>query len=271
MESNRYFTIKKPDNSFLSTIIDYYFYVEASVEELRFQQEVTLPFPRLNFLYFFEHPFLITNEALGESIELNMVISRMTTDIITIKPTGDRVKIIGAHILPHGLAFFTKVPISQMPWIINTKQLFGNIAVNFEKKIAKCNSKEQMFYVVEKTFLDNLIAIKLPVVTPAIEMIENLKGDVFVNELAEIFKVSDRTIRNHFYEYLGCSPKEYIRLVKLKNVAYQMKHTEYSLTDIAHENNFADQAHFINEIKNVTGMQPKQLKKEIPDFRFLQF
>jgi AraC-like DNA-binding protein len=83
--------------------------------------------------------------------------------------------------------------------------------------------------------------------------------------------VSERTLRNHFYEYVGCSPKEYIRLVKLRQVAYQMKYSKNSLTDIAYDNNYADQAHFIHDVKNFTGMSPKQLKKEIPGFRFLQF
>jgi len=83
--------------------------------------------------------------------------------------------------------------------------------------------------------------------------------------------VSDRTIRNHFYDHIGCSPKEYLRIVKLKQIAIQLMHSKDSLTHIAYDNNYFDQAHFIREVKNITGQSPSQLKKEMPNFRFLQF
>lgn len=91
------------------------------------------------------------------------------------------------------------------------------------------------------------------------------------NHFALAINVSDRTIRNHFYEYIGCSPKEYLRIVKLKQVAYELKHSQKSLTHIAYENNYFDQAHFIHEIKDITGQSPNELRKKIPNFRFLQF
>jgi AraC-like DNA-binding protein len=271
MLKDKFFTIQKPLNHFLSTIVDYYFHVDASVNELAFQQELVIPFPRLNFLYFFNHPFLITNHTQKRSVSANMVISRMTTDNITIQPQSDRVKIVGAHVYPHCLAYLTIEPVTQLSWLIDTESLFKTTAINFKEKIDKCSTIQQMFDIVEKTFLDNVLVRDLSLISKAIEQVEKSKGDIQIKALSEKISVSERTIRNHFYEYVGCSPKEYIRLVKLRQVAYQMKYSKNSLTDIAYDNNYADQAHFIHDVKNFTGMSPKQLKKEIPGFRFLQF
>ena len=271
MDTDNYFTIQKPLNHFLSTIVDYYFHVDASVSELAFQQEFIIPFPRLNFLYFFNHPFLITNHTQNQSVSVNMVISRMTTDNITVQPQTDRVKIVGAHVLPHCLAYLIKEPVGQLPWMIDTEKLFKTTAVFFRTKIETCTTVEQMFHLIEKTFLDSILVRDLTLISKAVEEIEKSNGDIRLKALSEKLSVVKRTLRNHFYEYVGCSPKEYIRLVKLRHVAYQMKHSENSLTDIAYDNNYADQAHFIHEVKNMTGKSPKQLKKEIPGFRFLQF
>lgn len=128
-----------------------------------------------------------------------------------------------------------------------------------------------MFDEVETVFLDNILIRDLSLITKAIELIEINSGHLEITELSKRLGVSDRTIRNHFYNCIGCSPKEYFRIVKLKQIAYQLKHSESSLTDIAYDNNYFDQAHFIREVKGITGQSPNQLRKEIPNFRFLQF
>ena len=271
MNTDNYFIKRKPINAFLATLVDYYFHIDISVSQLRFVQEAVIPYPRLNFLYFFNHPFLVTNYTLNEAVALNMAISRITTDQITIQPQTDWVKIIGAHIHPHCLAYFTKQPIHNMPWLVNTIDLFGKIATDFQKQIENCSQADQMFNEVEKVFLDNILVRDLSLITNAIELIEKSAGDIQMAELSKQLSVSDRTIRTHFDNHVGCSPKELIRLVKLKQIAFQMKYSGDSLTSIAYDNNYFDQAHFIHEVKKLTGSSPNKLKKEIPDFRFLQF
>jgi AraC-like DNA-binding protein len=271
MNMHDYFIIGKPINQFLSTLVDYYFHIDTPVNKLSLNGEYIIPFPRITFGYFFNHPFLATNHTLNQSVSVNMAISRISTHKITVQPQADRIKIIGAHVRPFGLAYLTKHPIHTMPWLINTIDLFGKTATDFQQKMESCNKAEQMFSEVEKIFLDNILIRDLSLITKAVECIDKSRGNIQIAELANSLGVSGRTIRNHFYDHVGCSPKEYIRLVKLKQVSYQMMHSDESLTAIAYDNDYFDQAHFIHEIKNVTGKSPNELRKEIPHFRFLQF
>lgn len=271
MEIDKYFTIRKPYNSFLSDIVEYYFYVDVPVSQLTDQAEFMIPFPRITFGYLFDHPFTVINHTLNTSKLVNIAISRISTQKITVQPSTERIKILGAHVKPFGLAYFTKKPINSLPWLVNTEELFGNIAKKFLRKVKACLDTEQMFDEVETVFLDNILIRDLSLITKAIELIEINSGHLEITELSKRLGVSDRTIRNHFYNYIGCSPKEYFRIVKLKHIAYQLKHSESSLTDIAYDNNYFDQAHFIREVKGITGQSPNQLRKEIPNFRFLQF
>ena len=158
-----------------------------------------------------------------------------------------------------------------MPWLINTVGLFQTRAIDFQQRIERCTEAQQMFNEVETMFLDNILARDLSLITKAIELIERSAGTIQITELARQVCVSDRTLRSQFHDHIGCSPKEYIRLVRLQQVAYQMRHSRNSLTAIAHDNDYFDQAHFIHEVRNITGMSPSQLRKEMPNLRFLQF
>lgn len=268
---NSDFVTQKPSNVYLQSLIEYYFFIDIAVEDLKLKSENVLPFPRITFGYFFDCPFLVTNHTLKESAVAEIVISRISTDKISIKPLTGRVKILGTHIKPYALAFFTDKNISDLPWLIKTPDLFQTRASLFVTTINKCTSLSQMFDEVESAFLDSLLTKDLSTIIKAVELIEQNNGDIEVSEISKHVGVSDRTLRNHFYRNIGCSPKEYIHLSKLKRIVHQMKNSDDLLTSISYAQNYSDQAHFTNSVKNITGFSPKEIREKIPDFRFLQF
>lgn len=265
------FIIQKPFNSHLQSLVDYYFFINIPVSELTLQEENVIPFPRITFGYFFEHPFAVTNHSTKETIKAEMIISRITTNQISVKPLTDSVKIIGAHVRPYTLAHLTNEHISEMPWLIKTEDLFGKNAQNFKDSINLCTSPKEMFVEVENIFLRTILVKDLSIITEAVHMIESQHGDISLSTLSDKIRISNRTLRNHFYKSIGCSPKEYIHLVKLKQAIYQMKYSTDSLTSVSYTQNYADQAHFTHTVKNIMGISPKKIRKQIPDFRFLQF
>ncbi|MBB6463507.1 helix-turn-helix domain-containing protein [Flammeovirga kamogawensis] len=266
------FIIHKPTNPLLESFVDYYFYVDISVKELALKDEYILPFPRITFGYFFDHPFLVTNNNINESQEIDMIISKISTNKITVKPISDRVRVIGAHVRPYALAALTETNISTLPWLIDTISLFKDKAKGFREKINNCKNPEEMFVEVDNIFFETQLPDKdLSTIINAVELIENNRGNIEITKVANTIGVSDRTLRNHFYKHVGCSPKEYINLLKLKQSVNQMKNEDESLTTITYAQNYSDQAHFTNSVKTITGYSPKEIQKKITDFRFLQF
>lgn len=268
---NNDFIMQKPANIFLRNLVDYYYFIDISVEELTLKNEHVLPFPRITFGYFFDYPFLVTNHTLNETAKADIVISRISTNKISVKPLTERVKILGAHIKPYALAFFTDENIAKLPWLIKTTDLFKDRAKSFIKTINKCSSPQQMFEEVESAFLDSLLTKDLSTIIQAIELIEKNNGNIEISEISKKIGITNRTLRNHFYKNIGCSPKEYIHLLKLKQSVFEMKNSADSLTSITYSQNYSDQSHFTNSVKNITGFSPKEIRKKIPDFRFLQF
>lgn len=235
------------------------------------QQEAVMPFPRITFGYFFDHPFWVTNHTDGETVKAEMVISRISTRQISVRPASDRVKILGAHVKPYTLAMLTRQNISELPWLIPTELLFGRQARDFKKRVDRCEEPGQMFAEVEKIFLKTLLQRDLSALIKAVETVEAQSGAITIARLAQEVGVSTRTLRNYFYKYIGCAPKEYLHLVKLKQAIYQMKNSADTLTGVGYDQQYADQAHFTNTVKNITGSSPKKIKEQLPDFRFLQF
>ncbi|MCQ9636346.1 AraC family transcriptional regulator [Chryseobacterium sp. WG23] len=268
---DEYISTRRPYNAFLASIVEDYFFMDIPVEALSGKTEFIVPFPRITFCYYFDRPFSLTNHNTQETVIEKIIITKVSTTQISILPTTDRVKILGTHIKPFALAYFTKQPIHKLPWLINTEDLFGDIAVKFQNKINVCTDPEQMFDVIEDIFLDNVLVRDLSLITRAVELIETSDTNLSIEELSSQLNTTERTLRNHFYEHIGCSPKEYLQIVKIKKVAYQLKYSDQSLTDIAFDNHYFDQAHFINDLKKITGYSPGELRKLIPNFRFLQF
>ena len=262
--------VHKPYNEHLKSLIDYYYFIDASVEDLQLASELLIPLPRITFRYFFEYPFEVTNHTINETAIADIVISRISTHKLSIKPLTDRVKILGAHIKPYALAFFTNQNISKLPWLIKTPDLFEHRAHLFMETVNACRSSQEMFDEVERAFLDTILNKDLSTIIKAVELIEMRNGDIEVAEVSRSVGVSNRTLRNHFYRNVGCSTKEYIHLSKLKKIVHQMRSSEDMLISISYSQNYYSQSHFTNSMKNITGLSPKEIRKKLPDFRFLQ-
>ncbi len=265
------FIIHHPANESLKAFVDYFFHINIPVSELKFNEEFIFPFPRITFGYFFQHPFEVRNHTNGKHAQAELIFSRVSTDQVSVRPVTDHIKIVGAHIKPYALALLSQNPVSDLPWLVQAEDLWEDFDPGLKDSLQQCSEPEEMFMILEQFFLDHILLRNLELITGAIDLIELNKGDISITELSDKLCVSVRTLRNHFYRSVGCSPKDYLLLVKLRQSIYQMKYSEDSLTSVSYQQHFADQAHFTHTMKNLLGSPPKLIRQKIPHFRFLQF
>jgi AraC-like DNA-binding protein len=84
-----------------------------------------------------------------------------------------------------------------------------------------------------------------------------------VKELADKVFWSSRQINRYFNEQFGISLKAYCNILRFKNSLHHIKDGQL-FPDL----DFADQAHFIKEVKRFSGVVPKELFKNRND-RFI--
>jgi AraC-like DNA-binding protein len=84
---------------------------------------------------------------------------------------------------------------------------------------------------------------------------------------ASLKHLSDETglhpvyLSSEFAKYFGVSFGEYLRRIKLEKARMMLLDTTRSITEIAYNNGFADQSHFIRNFKEVFGTTPLKFRK----------
>jgi AraC-like DNA-binding protein len=96
-------------------------------------------------------------------------------------------------------------------------------------------------------------------------LIYNSAGSMTVKELSEKVFWSSRQINRYFTEQFGITLKAYCNILRFRASFGHIKEGK-----LFPEQNFSDQAHFIKEIKKLSGVLPKELSKNKND-RFIQF
>jgi AraC-like DNA-binding protein len=89
------------------------------------------------------------------------------------------------------------------------------------------------------------------------------KGLIEVRELFSEFGISKVTLRKHFLEKMGLSPKIVSRIWRLNHFLELKRASDCdSLTYLALESGYYDQAHFIREFKSFFHDSPKRFFKQ---------
>lgn len=97
------------------------------------------------------------------------------------------------------------------------------------------------------------------------ELVYSFNGSITVKELSDQVYWSSRQINRYFNQQFGISLKRYCNILRFRASFQHIKEGK-----LFPEQNFADQAHFIREVKKFSGVAPKDLSKNIND-RFIQF
>ncbi|WP_460946201.1 helix-turn-helix domain-containing protein [Spirosoma daeguense] len=96
-------------------------------------------------------------------------------------------------------------------------------------------------------------------ISEAVKIIYQKKGSIQIKELNKILAISQSPFEKRFRALVGTSPKKFASIVRFNAVLNSLGTTK-TLTEISYENNFFDQAHFINDFKKYTGDTPESLK-----------
>lgn len=87
---------------------------------------------------------------------------------------------------------------------------------------------------------------------------------ISVRQLCHNFHITERQLERKFQEYIGVSPRHYIKLSRFKEALNRIANTTPDkLSDIAYQLNYFDQAHFIKQAKALTGVTPKALQNKL--------
>lgn len=120
--------------------------------------------------------------------------------------------------------------------------------------------------IVEDHLIERLLTarVDLKKIQSAAKMLYLQKGRFSVAELAEHFNLSTRQLQRQFQDVVGVSVKTLARSIRFEEVRKRlMLDPEQSLTTLAYEYGYADQAHFIRDFKEFADRTPGEFAREM--------
>jgi AraC-like DNA-binding protein len=198
----------------------------------------------------------------GESTVLPkcFLIGQLTRPYI-VEPLGATGSFI-VRFHPNGFLPFTTIPLKEMEnKAVPLEKLFGNEGQKLGRKILSANGTKERIEIIEAFLTNRLTGRKNidTIIKSTVESIVNTKGQFSVNQLSQKSNVNRRQLTRKLSTATGLSPKQLSKTIRIQAALKKMVTAEVtSLTDLAYESEYFDQAHFIKEFKEFTGLTPKE-------------
>lgn len=94
----------------------------------------------------------------------------------------------------------------------------------------------------------------------AVNLIKQSYGQIKMAALTESLNISQSQLEKRFRKIVGASPKKFASIVRF-NAVLQANPRVNTLTQLAFDSGYFDQAHFIKDFKSFTGQTPEQYFK----------
>lgn len=183
------------------------------------------------------------------------------TEILEIEPTG-ATGIFAVRFNPEGFHPFSALPLKDLEnKAVDLNTVFGKQGMEIEKAILHAETTEERIRLAED-FLLNLLkenAVIDRIVSSTVETIVTANGRLPIGELSDQLQIHRRQLERKFASTIGLSPKQLSRVVRLQTVIKRLLTNDFTnLSALAHEEEYFDQAHFIKDFKEFTGLTPKE-------------
>lgn len=198
----------------------------------------------------------------GETVILpNCFLIGQLTKPYVIEPLG----VTGSFVVqftPNGFLPFTTKPIKEMEnTAVPLAELFGKEGEILGQQILFAGNTAERINFIEAFLLGKLADQKNidSIVQSTVEIILRANGQFSVNTFSKSKSINRRHLARKFSKSIGLSPKQLAKTIRIQNTLKSLLNDDpTSLTDLAYENEYFDQAHFIKDFKEFTGLTPKE-------------
>lgn len=188
------------------------------------------------------------------------LIGQLTRPYV-VEPAGDTgTFVIRFH--PNGFLPFATIPIKEMENTpVPLEQLYGEEGQELEQNILNAKSTEKRISIAEAFLLKRLTDSKTidKIVKSTVDTILTANGQISVTDLSKKNHIHRRQLARKFSSVIGLSPKQLSKTIRLQAALKTLLSQKKSkLTDLAYDNEFYDQSHFIKDFREFTGHSPKE-------------
>lgn len=130
-----------------------------------------------------------------------------------------------------------------------------------QERLFACTSANDMVLLLNKFVLSLIGKTKVDAsrINLAASFIEKTPATDGLKTVQKELCITEKTLHRLFESKVGVSPRMYKRIVQFNMAFQQLNHRKFvKLSDIAYQNGYADQSHFIRNFKEFTNLTPKE-------------
>ncbi len=242
----------------LRKYIKNYYIVEInnSMDFIPFER--VFPHGNATLVFHYGSPSKFKEICLNEYVESNLVICGQQTSYYDLSLSG-KTGMILIVFKPHGVEPFFNLPINELlNKNLSLSDLIKNEAIVLEDKLFNSKNNKQRITHLETFLLKRMIINKdFERVEHAIKIIENSKGQIKTQVIAQEVCLGIKQFERIFSKHVGLNPKKFTSIVRFQNVIQmKMNDKNANMYQLAFDNGYYDQSHFIHDFKNLTGLSP---------------
>ncbi|MEM9894897.1 MAG: helix-turn-helix transcriptional regulator [Bacteroidota bacterium] len=189
----------------------------------------------------------------------SFLIGQLTRPYL-VEPSGDTGTFI-VRFEPYGFLPFATIPLKEIENTpISLEVLFGEEGKRLEMNILQSETTHERIQAVEVFLLQQLQQPEVidRIVEETVATISKANGHLRVKQIVADQELNGRVLSRKFRKTVGLSPKQLSKIIRIQTTLKKLLTTETEkMTDVAYQNKYFDQAHFIKEFKEFTGLTPK--------------
>lgn len=187
------------------------------------------------------------------------VISGAHSEFVVID-TAEQASVIGVHFKPGGAFPFLRLPASELHNMhVSLDVLWGAAGIDLRDQLLEASTPEAKFRILEKTLLAQAAGslVGHPALDYALQEFQNMPKLRTISSVTHRIGISRRRFIQVFDERVGVTPKLFCRVRRFQRALRLIaKRGRIEWADLAVDCGYFDQAHFIHDFTNFSGLNP---------------
>lgn len=243
----------------LKPFIQYYWVLQDSSSGIVLQR--TLPTGCMSLVFHRGERLKVTNR---DELQPRCFIGGQETGFTDVISTGN-IEMIVAVFQPHTAKMFFRLSVSMFRDMnIPLKDIEDIALSDLAKKIEDTDNLEISITLIENFLLSRLLSednYNIPRLAAVVRHINN-SVQTNIKGLADIACLSEKQFCRVFSEYIGTTPKDFLRIIRLQRTLFVLQHNpKIGFAQLSYECGYTDQSHMIKEFKLFSGYTPKEYLK----------
>lgn len=247
----------------LQPFVELYWYYSAVDEQANLPTGRIVPDGLTELVFQFANSMSV--QWAGEPVvrQASSTVVLQTRRYIDLKPQKS-IGLISVRFRPWGAHAFVATPLYLFAdQVVGAHEIWGSAIDRLENDLSEAHSVSGRVQLVEAFLLNHLSIRPGPSLETLVRAVWTHTGNVKVKTLCNELGTTERQLERVCARHLGLPPKQLIRLSRLLRACTFLKDERWqTLTGVAHDCGYYDQAHLNYDFRSLVGMSPKAFRAD---------